>query len=135
MKLKLIRTSRQEGFTTGVLYAGDEMLAHTLEPQMRNLNTEPKVWGRTAIPPGTYRVVLSPSSRFKCKMPYLVDVPRFSGIMFHSGNRVADTKGCILVGERGGGGTLKNSRATFAKLYDLLEKADKAEEVITLTIH
>lgn len=135
MKLKLIRTSRQEGFTTGVLYAENEMLAHTLEPQMRDLNREPKVWGRTAIPAGTYRIVLSPSCRFKRKMPYLADVPLFTGIMFHPGNGVADTQGCILVGERGEHGTLKNSRATFAKLYSLLEKADRNKEKIILTIN
>lgn len=135
MKLKLIRTSMQEGFTTGILYAGNEMLAHTLEPQTRDLNTEPKVWGSTAIPPGTYRIVLLPSGRFKRKMPYLEDVPQFTGIMFHPGNRVADTKGCILVGEREGHGTLGNSRATFARLYDLLEKADNAKEKIMLTIN
>lgn len=135
MKLRLIRTSMQEEFTTGVLYAGDEMMAHTLEPKQRDLSAEPKVWGRTAIPPESYRVVLARSARFKRKMPYLMNVPHFSGVMIHCGNTVADTRGCILVGERAEQGKLKNSRATFGRLYTLLEKADEAGESITITIN
>lgn len=135
MKLRLIRTSMQEGFTTGVLYAGEEMLAHTLEPQQRDLSAEPKVWGRTAIPAGNYRLILAPSKRFKRKMPYLMDVPRFSGVMIHCGNTVADTHGCILVGEREKHDTLKNSRSTFEKLYALLAEADEAGEVTTITVY
>lgn len=135
MKLRLIRTSMQEGFTTGVLYAGEEMLAHTLEPQQRDLSAEPKVWGRTAIPAGKYHLKLAPSKRFKRKMPYLMDVPRFSGVMIHCGNTVADTHGCILVGEREKHDTLKNSRLTFEKLYALLAEADEAGEVTTITVY
>lgn len=135
MKLKLIRTSMQEGFTTGVLYAGSEMMAHTLEPQQRDLSAEPKVWGRTAIPAGTYPIKLVPSGRFKRKMPYLMDVPRFTGVMIHCGNSVADTHGCILVGERKECDTLKNSRITFNKLYALLAKAEEAGETTTIIIH
>lgn len=135
MKLKLIRTSMQEGFTTGVLYAGSVMMAHTLEPQQRNLSAEPKVWGRTAIPTGTYLIRLVPSGRFKRKMPYLIDVPRFTGVMIHCGNSVADTHGCILVGEREECDTLKNSRLTFEKLYALLAEADGAGEITTITVY
>lgn len=135
MKLRLIRTSMQEGFTTGVLYAGDEMLAHTLEPKQRDLSAGPKVWGHTAIPAGTYPIELAPSRHFKRKMPYLINVPHFSGVMIHCGNTVADTRGCILVGERAEHDTLKNSRVTFNKLYALLAKADEAGEITTVIIH
>lgn len=135
MKLKLIRTSMQEGFTTGVLYAGNEMMAHTLEPQQRDLSAEPKVWGRTAIPAGTYPIRQVSSQRFKRKMPYLIDVPHFTRVMFHYGNSVADTHGCILIGERKERDTLKNSRVTFNRLYALLAQAEEAGETTTVTIH
>jgi len=49
-KLILTRTSRQEGFTTGVLYVDGKLMCHTLEPQWRNLPYEKKVMGQTAIP-------------------------------------------------------------------------------------
>lgn len=110
-------------------------MAHTLEPQQRDLSAEPKVWGRTAIPAGTYPIRLVSSQRFKRKMPYLIDVPHFTRVMFHYGNSVADTHGCILIGERKERDTLKNSRVTFNRLYALLAQAEEAGETTTVTIH
>ena len=132
--LTLTRTSRQEGFTTGALYEGDELLGHTLEPQWRDLKTEKKVDGKTAIPEGTYEIRLFMSPRFGRLMPYLMDVPGFTGILIHCGNTVTDTKGCILVGMRGVNGTLRMSRATFKKLYERLFAAYEHGEKIMLTI-
>ncbi|MEB3373070.1 DUF5675 family protein [Bacteroides sp. CR5/BHMF/2] len=133
-KLILTRTSRQEGFTTGVLYVDGKLMCHTLEPQWRNLPYEKKVMGMTAIPEGTYTIRLSPSVKFHRLMPYLLDVPHFTGIMCHPGNKVEDTHGCILVGERNKPDTLKNSRLTFNRLYALLEDFVKAGEEIIITI-
>lgn len=113
MKLTLIRTSLQEGFTTGILYVEEKMICHTLEPQRRNLSAERKVHGKTAIPEGTYRIELKESPKFKRVMPYLMNVPHFSGIMIHWGNSVKDTLGCILVGDRADYDTLKCSRITI----------------------
>ena len=79
---------------------------------------------KTAIPEGEYPVRLAWSPRFKRKMPCLQDVPGFTGVLIHPGNSVADTQGCILVGERQADGRLKNSRMTFDRLYDLLERAE-----------
>lgn len=133
-KLNLIRTSRQEGFTTGVLYVDGKLMCHTLEPQWRNLPQEKKVMGKTAIPEGTYTIRLSPSVKFHRLMPYLLDVPYFTGVMCHQGNTVGDTRGCILVGERDKPDTLKNSRQTFNRLYALIEEAEKANEEVQITI-
>lgn len=135
MKLTLQRTGKQKEFTTGVLFVGNEMIGHTLEPPWRDLEREPKVAGRTCIPEGTYRITLRASPRFKRTMPYLESVPHFTGIMIHCGNRVSDTAGCILTGERATPGTLKNSRTVFGKLYARLEAAQKAGEEIEITIH
>ena len=134
MKLTLIRTGRLEGYTTGVLYVDRLMFCHTLEPQWRNLAIEKKVRGKTAIPEGTYRIRLLHSPKFGRMMPCLLDVPHFTGILIHSGNYVGDTKGCILVGERGDCGALLYSRPTFDRLYQTLEMACSAGEEITITI-
>lgn len=134
MELTLIRTSRQEGFTTGVLCQGKEVIGYTLEPQWRDLSQEKKVRGHTAIPEGTYCVTLSWSPRFRRMMPRLEKVPYFTGILIHSGNKVGDTRGCILVGERNTYNTLKNSCATFNRLYTRLETAIKAGEKVTITV-
>lgn len=134
MELTLIRTSRQEGFTTGVLCQGRQVMEYTLEPQWRDLSREKKVRGHTAIPEGTYHVTLSWSPRFRRMMPRLEKVPYFTGILIHCGNKVGDTRGCILVGERNAYNTLKNSRVTFDRLYACLEAAVKAGEGVTITI-
>ena len=66
-----------------------------------------KVYGKTAIPKGTYRVQLrvSPSLKdryyarpFGGKFPYLQNVPGFDGVMLHPGNGPEDVKGCICPG-------------------------------------
>lgn len=133
-RLTLTRTSRKEGHTLGILHQEGELLCYTLEPQWRDLKHEEKVKGKTAIPEGTYRIRLLPSRKFKRMMPYLMDVPHFTGVMIHPGNRVTDTKGCILVGERDGHDTLKHSRLTFNKVYALIAKAEQSGESVEIKI-
>jgi len=57
-----------------------------------------KVYGKTAIPTGRYRVKLTYSPRFKRILPILISVPGFAGIRIHSGNSHEDTEGCLLPG-------------------------------------
>lgn len=125
-RLTLTRTSRGVGYTTGILHEKGYILCYTLEPQWRDLVHEKKVMGRTAIPEGTYRIRMSPSKKFHRMMPYLMEVPNFTGVMIHPGNRVEDTEGCILVGERDKPNTLMYSRRTFERLYNtLFEQANE----------
>ena len=70
----------------------------TLEPHAIDWRREEKVAGKTAIPTGRYRVMMSYSKTYKRRMPFLQNVPHFTGIMIHTGNSVDDTRGCILVG-------------------------------------
>lgn len=139
-------------YTMGKLFWGGYFLADTLEPQNRGLTHElcadevrrAKVNGRTAIPYGTYNVILAYSPRFSSRpfykrlggrLPLLQAVAGFSGILIHCGNTFEDTRGCILVGERAGAGILKNSQKTFRRiLTDVFKRADKKGERITITI-
>lgn len=57
-----------------------------------------KVPGATAIPYGTYEVLMQPSAHYGRLMPHLQNVPDFTEIMVHTGNRAIDTKGCLCVG-------------------------------------
>ena len=55
-------------YTMGRLYVNGEYYCDTVEDKIRDLSTEAKVSGRTAIPEGTYRVITNVQSpRFKSK--------------------------------------------------------------------
>ena len=93
-----------------------------------------KVVGLTAIPEGSYPVVITKSPRFRRWFPLLVGVPVFTGIRIHSGNMAADTRGCILVGENTIVGRLTSSRATLTKLITSIMAASDQGEAVWITI-
>jgi hypothetical protein len=89
-----------------------------------------KIKGETAIPKGTYRVIINESNRFKRLLPLLIDVPNFEGVRIHSGNSNHDTEGCILVGQTRNKNYIGQSRKAFEKLFKKMQVAKD----ITLTI-
>jgi hypothetical protein len=85
-----------------------------------------KVDGATAIPEGTYRVILSQSTRFGGQlMPELLHVPGFTGIRIHSGNTSLDTEGCVLVGLNTDGTQVLHSREAYGMVKSRIEDADR----------
>lgn len=140
MELALHRVTRKDTYTIGYLYIDGEYFCDTLEDRDRGLSgsmTEEeiaarKVKGKTAIPTGEYRVtldVVSPKFSKKrayqfCsgKLPRLLGVKGFDGILIHIGNTPDDTDGCILVGENESIGVVVNSTSTFKALYRRLEE-------------
>lgn len=153
MKLKIDRKWRKSTYTVGILYVDGVRFCETLEDKDRGLFQGDtlsqikslKVYGETAIPIGTYTVamdVLSPKySAVKwykdlCggKMPRLLDVPGFEGILIHPGNTALDSYGCILVGRNTKVGMVTESKATFKKLYKKMRAAHDRGEKITITI-
>ena len=128
MELILTRTTRRRGYTEGVLTdEKGQHLADTLEPQWRALDKgEKKVAGKTAIPEGTYDVVVTMSPRFGTYLPLLVGVPGFEGIRMHAGNNAEyDSAGCILLGERNGPGMIINSRVTVRRVTEMMMREKK----------
>jgi len=77
--LRLHRLKFTEKTTIGQLLDDDGLhVCYTLEDRDRKLEDGgEKVNGQTAIPRGSYRVVLSQSNRFKRIMPEVLDVPQF----------------------------------------------------------
>lgn len=144
MKLLLRRIYKASNYTIGKLYVDNEYFCDTLEDTVRDLpwsceNTEKgqsckceeKIYGKTAIPEGKYKIILSMSNRFKKILPEILKVPHFLGIRIHSGNTENDTEGCILVGENTTKGKVLNSRNTMEKLMKKLNK-DKHNLVIEI---
>jgi hypothetical protein len=132
MQLHLHRYLFRATFTLGHLSAGGHELCATLEPKRRDLaGGAPKIDGLTAIPEGTYPIVIAPSGRFHRWLPALVGVPRFKGILIHAGNYPSDTRGCILVGELDPAQPrLLNSCRTLSRLQHLISQVlDRGEKV------
>lgn len=68
---------------------------------------------------------------FKRKLPYLHDVPHFSGILIHSGNSEKDSVGCIIVGINKVKGKVLDSRKTSDALNQILiQEKDIVIEIV-----
>lgn len=122
MKLLLNRFQLTETCTIGHLYLEQLYFCDILEDKYRgdDLSENKKVYGKTAIPCGTYKVILTKSNRFKIITPELLKVPFFEGIRIHSGNTDKDTDGCLLCGVKSGLSVI-DSRKTFKKLMEKLK--------------
>lgn len=114
-------------------------ICDVLEDTVRNnmtvaINKFIKIFGKTAIPYGEYRIVRTYSNRFKKILPELLDVPHFSGIRIHPGNTADDTEGCLLPGKNTVKGKVLESRACFAIVDRIIADGLKKGEVwITIT--
>jgi hypothetical protein len=126
MKIDIKRLHKCKHSVIGELTIDGLWECYTLE----DLERDVKIKGETAIPKGTYKVIINQSNRFKRLLPLLLNVPEFEGVRIHSGNTNHDTEGCILVGRTRTDNFIGQSRKAFDKLF---EKMKKAKE-ITLTI-
>ena len=153
MIIKVERKWKKATYTIGRLYIDGIYYCNTLEDVDRGLRQYDsasyikarKVAGETAIPVGSYGVTMNVTSPkyasvswywklCQGKMPRLLNVPGFDGILIHPGNTALDTKGCILVGKNTKVGQLTDSKATFQQIYKLMKAASDKKEQITIEI-
>lgn len=130
MNLKLVRDILNAEFTLGVFLINGVQHFFTCEDTVR----DKKIYGKTAIPAGTYKVILTFSNRFQKVLPLLLDVPNYEGVRIHSGNTSADTEGCILIGKGRTAIGVSQSRDAMKELMPMLDKAFHNKEEITLEI-
>ena len=130
MILRLERPELHPAYTVGRLYVDGNSECWVLEDTVRPEGE--KVAGATAIPFGTYAVILDHSQRFGRTMPHILDVPNFEGVRIHAGNTVADTSGCLLVGMARAGASVFHSRLAFDELMKKLIAAKAFGDTITL---
>lgn len=162
LELLVERTYKGAKYTIGHLYlecpvvngklTRGMLFCDTIEDPDRGLRSDmplatikaKKVYGRTAIPTGRYRVVMGVQSPTYAKkiewltynnaeMPRIEGIPGWSGVLIHTGNTEDDTLGCLIVGVNSKPGMVLQSRTTFRRLFPILLDAHKAGREIYIT--
>lgn len=153
MELVVDRKWKEQSYTVSNLTVNGKWFCNVLEDTDRGLDSsmslskiqELKKPSITAIPKGTYEITLDVISPRFCtkdfykkicngKLPRLLNVKGFEGILIHAGNTDKDTSGCLLVGLNKVKGQVINSQDTFKKLYSLLKEAHNKGEKLTIKI-
>ena len=127
MKIEVKRLHRTENSTIGELLIDGVWECNTLEDKERDV----KIKNETAIPRGTYKVIINQSNRFKRLLPLLLNVPNFEGVRIHSGNTNHNTEGCILVGRTRSKDFIGQSRKAFDSLFAKMQKAKEITLIIS----
>ena len=131
MEIELQREKSQADFTHGQILVDGKPECFIVEDVVRD---GPKVFGKTAIPAGRYRVIITHSPRFRRPLPLLLDVPGFEGVRIHPGNTAKDTEGCLLPGIAKTAKGVANSRLAFSRLFMKIEAVLKAGEEVWIAI-
>ena len=155
MELYIDRAYKGLDFVISNLFVHGREFCYVLEDADRGLNSSmdettirrDKIYGKTAIPTGLYRIVLDVKSpRFGNQpfyqkvcggyLPRLENVKGYNSILIHVGNTIKDTDGCLLVGlyKDQKKGMVTHSKDAFSKLYPLLKDADARGEEIWIQV-
>lgn len=137
MILQLPRQFRYPTHTISPLSINGTFIAWILEDTDRGLRQDMtlkqiqkiKVKGKTSIPTGRYRIVISYSPRFKRYLPEILNVPGYEGIRIHAGNTAADTDGCLLPGTEKTNNSVLYSRTAFNIILNQLTFVERTEEI------
>ena len=128
-RFRVMRRWFSKDLTIGELLLDGGFLCFTLEDRIRLLRNpnggswrpEWKVPKATAIPQGTYGLVVDMSERFKTLMPRVCDVPLFAGIRWHTGNTEHDTEGCLILGAARAADRVLHSRDAFQYVFPIVK--------------
>lgn len=152
MRIKVERKWKNEDYTIGIMYVNGTRFSETLEDKDRGLKdsmTEEeiknkKIYGKTAIPTGTYKIKMTYSPKFASrawgrkyngKVIQIMDVKGFSGVRIHPGNTAGESLGCIFPGRNLEKGKVLQSTSYYYKLLDNhILPALKRDEEVTITI-
>lgn len=154
MKISLKRIYTNNKYTIGHLYVDGTYVADTIEDADRGLKDSmtldeirsKKIKDKTAIPTGNYKVtmnVMSPKFSKKkyykdfCggRLPRIVGVKGFDGVLIHRGTDENSSSGCLIVGYNKEKGKVLNSKEAFEKLYKMLDSANRNGEKIDIKIY
>lgn len=152
MIIRIERKWKKDDYTIGVMYINGTRFSETLEDKDRGLTDAmksyeieaKKIYGRTAIPTGTYEVTMTYSPKFASRpwakkyngmVVHINDVKGFSGVRIHPGNTAEESLGCIFPGRNLEKGKVLQSTSYYYKLVDnYIQPALKRGEKISLII-
>lgn len=153
MEIFVKRIAKKADYTIGKVYINGVYLCDSIEDKDRGLKQSMslseirniKIPKQTAIPSGNYEVTLnvkSPTFSQKqfyknyCdgRVPRLLNVPGFDGILMHCGSTQNSSAGCIILGYNTVVGRVTNSETAFKIFYSNLKTASDKGERITITI-
>lgn len=138
MLISVVRKPSKNGATIGDVYIDGVRDCYSIEDEIREIPGRPvaewKIPGKTAIPQGKYRVVLTKSQRFGKVLPEVLMVEGYSGVRIHSGNKSEDTEGCILVGEDAQDHTITRSKEALLELMAAISQALDGGEAVFIEI-
>lgn len=148
MKILVKRIAKKNLYTIGKLYIDGVYCCDVIEDKDRGLKQSMsleeikkiKVPNETAIPTGTYNLTINVvSPKFKNRtwakpyggrVPRILDVPGYSGILIHPGSDQNSSSGCLILGKNKVVGKVVDSQATFKAFMDKLQ----GQKSITITI-
>ena len=152
MKILVERKWKKETYTISTVCINGVRFSEAVEDKDRGLNStmseayinSRKVYGKTAIPTGTYEIKLTYSPKFNStawgkkyegKVPQIMNVKGFSGIRIHPLNTAEQSFGCIGCGRNTIKGKVTQATEYYYKLMDnYIIPAIKKGEKITITI-
>lgn len=150
MIVTIQRFDIKDKWTFGKLLIDNEMICYTLEDKVREKGA--KIWGETAIPYGTYKIVFRTVGKlyelYKDKFSYInnkrgmlniIGIEGFGGdVMFHCGNTIYDTAGCPLLGmsiePNTGTITRGKSQPAYEIAYQRIADAVEKDGYVTLNV-
>ena len=113
MEIVLCRKYRLNSYTIGKVYVNGLYFCDSLEDRDRLYSWSPK---------------------YQRMMPRLLNVPQFTGILIHSGNKPEHTAGCILTGLNKEKGKVLYSKYYADTIRDKIMDAEDRGEEIWITI-
>lgn len=128
MELRLVRVAEYDGVTLGTLALDGVPMFVTLEPAWRDNKRR-----ISCIPNGTYKAKRKRSPKFGPTYQ-VCQVLNRTHIIFHVGNTLRDTEGCILLGLRFG--KIGNTSAVLSSRYAMKRFMDRLVDYpeVVLTI-
>ena len=134
MQILLTRNWSKKGYTVGRILVNGEFVCNSLELPVKTKEGDKG----SRIPCGTYTIKKRYSPKFKRQVLWITrngdTAFNYRFILFHAGNIVNDTQGCVLTGINDRIGWLSSARKYEDILFGLADGAMRRGESVTLKI-